>query len=239
MIGQRPQPHDGVAVVFDFFGTLTDPAAEADRRPAFDETAAVLGIPGDDFYAAMADSFPQRIVGACGSTRDTLLAMARACGTEPAPSTLDAAVRTHHAGAERVRRPRAGGLATLAALRGSGFRVGLLSDCSSELCEAWAGTPYAPLIDAPVFSWREGRRKPDPHLYATVAARLGVPPTRCWYVGDGGSREHQGAAAAGMHPILITNAGHPGAAVFRNDPDPFLPACQRFLKSDPLRVRES
>jgi putative hydrolase of the HAD superfamily len=132
-------------------------------------------------------------------------------------------VTSHHAGAELVRRPRSGALATLDRLRAGGYRLGLLSDCSSELYEAWADTPYASRIDAPVFSWREGLRKPDPRLYATVAARLGVPAEDCWYVGDGGSREHAGAERAGMRPVLITNAGHPGAHAFRVDPDAFVP----------------
>jgi putative hydrolase of the HAD superfamily len=108
-------------------------------------------------------------------------------------------------------------------LRAHGLRLGLISDCSSELCEAWPDTPYAPRIDAAVFSWQERRRKPDPRLYATVADRLGVPASACWYVGDGGSRELQGAAAAGMRPVLVTNAGWPGAHAYRVDPDPFRP----------------
>jgi putative hydrolase of the HAD superfamily len=50
-----------------------------------------------------------------------------------------------------------------------------------------------------------------------------VPASQCWFVGDGGSREHQGARSAGMRPVLVTNAGYPGATAFRDDPDPFLP----------------
>ncbi|MDT5014052.1 MAG: hypothetical protein QOD39_212, partial [Mycobacterium sp.] len=78
-------------------------------------------------------------------------------------------------------------------------------------------------IDAAVFSWQEGYRKPDGRLYATAAARLGVPAAQCWFVGDGGSREHQGAQAAGMRPVLVTNAAYPGAMAFRDDPDTFVP----------------
>jgi putative hydrolase of the HAD superfamily len=107
-------------------------------------------------------------------------------------------------------------LPVLDLLRASGFRLGLISDCSSELVEDWAATEFAARIDAPVFSWQEGYRKPDPRLYATASARLGVPPDACWYVGDGGSREFQGALAAGMHPI-------PAAAAHRTDPDTLVP----------------
>ncbi len=74
-----------------------------------------------------------------------------------------------------------------------------------------------------VFSWQEGYRKPDPRLYATVSRRLGVPAAESWYVGDGGSREHEGARRAGMRPVLVTNAAHPEAAGLRADPDPYRP----------------
>jgi putative hydrolase of the HAD superfamily len=38
-----------LAIVFDFFGTRTDPAAEMDRRTASGRTAEALGIPADRF----------------------------------------------------------------------------------------------------------------------------------------------------------------------------------------------
>ena len=210
-------------VVFDFFGTLTDPSAERLRKDSFAATAAALGVPADRFSAAMTRSFPQRIIGAYGGTRETLLAMARACGVEPCSGRLEHAVAIHHSGAERVRTPRPGVLTVLDHLRARGYRLGLLSDCSSELCEAWRETVYAARIDAPVFSWREGCRKPDPRLYALAADRLGVPAAECWFVGDGGSREHDGARRAGMRPVLVTNAAWPEASGLRDDPDSYLP----------------
>ena len=211
------------AIVFDFFGTLTDPRAEVGRRAAFEATAAALGVPADRFWTAMSDSFPERIVGHYGGTRSTLAAIARQCGVRPTEERLDAAVAAQAAGAERVRPPRPGALALLDRLRADGRRIGLISDCSSELCEAWPGTPYAPRIDVPVFSWREGCRKPDQRLYATVAERLRVPAAECWYVGDGGSREHDGARRAGMRPVLVTNAAFPEVRGLRSDPDSYRP----------------
>ncbi len=211
------------AIVFDFFGTLTDPGAEAHRRESFTGTAVALGLPLDVFWAAMSDSFPDRLVGRHRDTRQTMLAIARSCGVEPADDQLDAAVAAQKTGSERVRPPRPGALDLLDHLRAQGWRLGLISDCSSELVEAWPGTPYAPRLDAAVFSWREGRRKPDPHLYATAAARLDVPAGECWFVGDGGSREHDGARRAGMRPVLVTNVAFPTAGALRSDPDPYRP----------------
>jgi putative hydrolase of the HAD superfamily len=211
------------AIIFDFFGTLTDPGAEAERRDTFAATAAALGVPAAPFWEAMSGSFSERSTGVHGGTRETLLEMARRCGSEPSDRRLDAAVAAQHSGARRVRRPRPGVLRVLDDLRAAGFRLAVLSDCSSELCEGWADTAFAARVDAAVFSWQEGYRKPDLRLYATAAARLGVPASRCWFVGDGGSREHQGARAAGMRPVLVINAGYPGANAFRSDPDPFVP----------------
>jgi putative hydrolase of the HAD superfamily len=211
------------AVVFDFFGTLTDPSAEAGRRATFDATAAALGVPAGTFHAAMTGSFRERATGALGDTRSTLQAMALRCGVSATPEVLDRATAVQLAGSATVRTPRPGVLEVLAALRDRGLRLGLISDCSSELCESWPDTPFAPLIDAAVFSWREGYRKPDQRLYATAANRLGVTPPECLFVGDGGSREHGGAAAAGMRPVLVTNAGWPEAASYRDDPDTHVP----------------
>ncbi|MCU7726737.1 HAD family hydrolase [Actinoplanes sp. KI2] len=211
------------AIVFDFFGTLTDPGAEAGRRASFTATAAALGVPAEQFWREMAASFPERIVGRLGGTRATLRAIARRCGIEPAEERLDAAVAVQLAGAELVRPPRAGVLDLLDRLRADGFRIGLISDCSSELYESWPMTPYAPRIDAAVFSWHERCRKPDSRLYVAVSARLGVSPADCWYVGDGGSREHDGARRAGMRPVLVSNAGYPGVHDYRTDPDPYRP----------------
>jgi putative hydrolase of the HAD superfamily len=211
------------AVIFDFYGTLTDPSLESRRRSAFEATAAVLGIPAARFSSVMSASFPSRIVGATGDTRATLRAVAAACGVTASPKMLTAAVETHQSGAAALRRPRPEALGVLSSLRAAGFRIGLISDCSSELPEAWATTPYAPLVDVPLFSWAERRRKPDPRLYATAADRLGVPAAACWYVGDGGSRELTGARAAGMRPVLVTNAEYPGAHHHRGDPDSYLP----------------
>lgn len=112
----------------------------------------------------------------------------------------------------------------LRTVRRNGFRIALLSDCSSELCETWSDSPYAPLVDAAVFSWVVGYRKPDPRGYRAAAQAIGVTAGECWFVGDGGSRELQGAAAVGMRPVLLANTAYPDHAQYRDDPDALHPA---------------
>ena len=82
-----------------------------------------------------------------------------------------------------------------------------MSDCTSELPDAWPRLPLAALVDAPVFSCVERTRKPDPRLFRTVAAApAGRTQRACLYIGDGGGRELTGASAIGMRAVLLAGA---------------------------------
>jgi putative hydrolase of the HAD superfamily len=223
------------AIVFDFFGTLTNPENERSRRSVYDATAQVLGVPPDDFWQAVTASFTDRATGAFGGTAEALQEMATRCGRKPTRVELAAAVQVHHAGAQLLHFPRAGSLEVLRTLRDRGFGLGLLSDCSSELCEAWKDTVYAAHFDVTIFSWAVGYRKPDARGFSAVAEGLGVPPSLCWFVGDGGSRELSGAAAVGMTPILVANTAFPEYAQYQFDPDAFVP---RHVVDDIVDVPE-
>lgn len=212
------------AVVFDFFGTLTDPGRERSRRDVYDATAATLGVTPDRFWQEVSSTFTQRATGVFGDTRSTLRTIAQRCGARPSEDQLAHAVTAHHEGARLLHSPRPGALATLAELKARGFRLALLSDCSSELCELWDVSPYAEHFDATVFSWSVGFRKPDPRGFAKAAESLTVRAAECWFVGDGGSRELGGALAAGMRPVWITNAAYGQHAQYRDDPDAYVPA---------------
>ena len=63
--------------------------------------------------------------------------------------------------------------------------------------------PIAPLVDATVFSFVTGHRKPEPENYLACCAHLEVAPGDCVYVGDGGSDELAGASAVGMRAVHL------------------------------------
>ena len=66
-----------------------------------------------------------------------------------------------------------------------------------------------------VFSALRKAKKPEPIMYLSAAQELGVAPSDCLYVGDGSSRELSGAAAVGMHPVLIRASHEDNADSFR------------------------
>jgi putative hydrolase of the HAD superfamily len=104
-------------------------------------------------------------------------------------------------------------------LRAMGYRVGVLSDCTVELAECWTSLPLARLVDAVVLSCLEGRRKPDPKLFAAAASRLGVAPRECLYVGDGGGGELTGASAAGMTAVMLRAGDWAANAAYSREDD--------------------
>lgn len=181
----------------------------------------------------MSATFPDRITGGLGDTRSTLTTIARRCGVEPDPESLEAALAVHLRGARAVQQARPGAVQLLVELRSRGLGTALVSDCSSELVELWPAHPLAALINATVFSWECGYRKPDPRMFATAAELLGVAPEHCLNVGDGGGRELTGAARAGMTPVLVSNTDHPSAAAFRVDADDTVP---EHVVADPAQL---
>src|SRR5271165_674611 len=191
------------AVVFDFFGTLTPispPGIWADNTARL---AAVLGVPAAALLQALDDSFPERISGALGDVRQTLQVLAGRLGVQFSDGQLDRAVRVRREMQESMFTFRPEAVPVLRQLRARGFKIGLLSDCTSELPDAWPRLAVAGLVDAPVFSCQERTRKPDPRLFRKVAADLQVAPAQCLYVGDGGGRELTGATALGMRAVLL------------------------------------
>lgn len=194
------------AVVFDFFGTLTPdtPSHVWDAHAA--RSAAPLGIPPAIWRAALDSSFPERLAGTLGDLPQTLRTLARRCGVEPDERVLASACAARMDAQRELFVLRENALPILRQLRARGLRVGVLSDCTIELAETWPSLPPATLVDVIVFSCMEGRRKPDPILYQTVAQRLGVEAGDCLYISDGDRQELAGASICNMTAVMLRAA---------------------------------
>jgi len=191
------------AVIFDFFGTLVDNFSVREHERVLSEMAKVLSAPRDDFARMWVETFPDRATGIFPTVEANIEYICRALGCLVADALIRAASDIRLRFIRRTLKPRHGVLDTLVQLRAEGFKIGLITDCSSELPNLWPSTPFAPLIDVAVFSCHVGVRKPDPNIYRLACRRLGVAPQNCLYVGDGSSKELTGASAVGMQPLLI------------------------------------
>jgi hypothetical protein len=94
------------AVIFGYFGTLTDPGAEEYREPLAHRTGELLGVCRPRFWEALAGSFGERTIGVHGGTESTLRAVARSCGANPSSAQLAVALAHHRSGHARLRQPR-------------------------------------------------------------------------------------------------------------------------------------
>jgi putative hydrolase of the HAD superfamily len=203
------------AVLFDFFGTLTQ---AVHRGPLHARIARALGCDPDRMTAVLDRSFLDRSRGRFGDAAETLRWVCAQAGASPRPEALRAALAARVAAvrADTVLRPDA--LGTLRALRRGNVRTGVVSDCGYELPAFLPRLPVAPLLDAAVYSVHVGQRKPHPRMYLTACERLGVAPGECLYVGDGGSRELTGAEAAGLTAIRLAAPDLDGHLAYDRDP---------------------
>jgi putative hydrolase of the HAD superfamily len=191
-------------VLFDLFHTLACvPSAALLGEPAVPE---ILGVAADEWQRLYYDD---DVLGRCtGCVVDSVEAMRRV--THSIDPTIPEE-RIFAAVESRRRRFETGLLGieraildALDRLRSAGIRTALVSDAGADDVECWTRCPLCERLDAVVFSYRVGVRKPDARIYARALDALGVAPANAIFVGDGGSDEHRGARALGMTTVLVT-----------------------------------
>lgn len=91
----------------------------------------------------------------------------------------------------------------LDATRRRRLTVAIASNFDHRLHGIVAGTTELAAIDMIVVSSEVGARKPSPAFFAAIMNRLRIPANQIAFVGDDAINDGQGAADAGMHPILL------------------------------------
>lgn len=191
------------AVIFDLFGTLVDNFSFQEYEQMLSEMAAVLSVPRHDFVRLWVSTFDERATGFFETTEANIEHICQTLGLKVEANHIAIATQIRFDFTRRALTPRHDAVETLAQLKATGCKIGLISDCSSEVPFLWRDTPFAPLMDATIFSCVVGLTKPDPRIYQLTRELLGVIAQDCLYVGDGSSRELTGASQVGMHAVLI------------------------------------
>ena len=202
------------AVLFDFFGTLTQAVR---RGPLHAGIARSLGCDPKKMISVLDRSFLDRSRGAFGDATETLRWVCAQAGGSPRPDELRTALAARVAAVQADTTLRPDAVATLHALRRRGGATAVVSDCGYELPAFLPNLPIAPLLDATVYSVHVGQRKPHPGMYLTACERLRCAPEECLYVGDGGSRELTGATGLGMTAVRLAAPDLAGHLVYDAD----------------------
>jgi len=195
------------AVVLDLFGTLVFEFPRADWDAWLETAAAALEADPESFRAAWEATAIDRQTGRVGDIDENLRTIAARAGAWPTDAQIAEALEVRAALYRKWFVPRPGAEEILRELRDRRMPTALISMCAPDTPPLWRASPLAGLIDVEVFSCEVGLRKPDPEIYLLACRRLGVDPSACLYVGDGSYRELTGAAAVGMHAVLIRDPG--------------------------------
>ncbi|MFC2014740.1 HAD family hydrolase [Chloroflexota bacterium] len=191
------------AVVFDLFGTLINNIPSPINESMLVEMASILTVSGKESIRLWSDTYDQRSTGIFQNAEESIRYICKELGVSPPSTQVELAVRLRNEFIERMITPRPDSLEVLSYLKSASYKSGLITDCSAETVICWEKLPIANLIDVSVFSCSVGLKKPDPRIYHLAVEQLGVYPGDCLYIGDGGSQELTGAAAVGMHSVLI------------------------------------
>ena len=190
-------------VIFDFFGTLTPDLEAADVAASLVPVAKHLRADPSAFFREMKSSWVERCTGQLGGTQAALIEVARRAGSTLEEIDVTAALLARLKSFELLAQVRPEVLEILSRLRGEGLRLGVISDCGPELVDLWPRLPVARMVDVTVLSAAVGAKKPDPILFRRACDGLNLAPRDCMYIGDGGSNELLGAAAAGLSPVWL------------------------------------
>jgi putative hydrolase of the HAD superfamily len=192
------------ALIVDLFSTLV-PDGDAERELVNRDMARVLGVEPAAFMREFDATAYERFTGACGDLHRTLRVIARRCGEDPTDEQVhQATVIRRRFARQLLAAASAGTLEGLAELRSAGWRIGLVSDVTWETQFEWPESALRPYFETTAFSAEVGAAKPEPAIYLAACDALGVSPSDCVYVGDGGQNELPGAAALGMSAIRTT-----------------------------------
>jgi putative hydrolase of the HAD superfamily len=191
------------AILFDLFGTLVDNMTNAQVADFRRRTSEALCVPEDEYARGWAATFTQRAKGEFGSVEAAIRAAAERCATPYNRDGLRAALEVRRYWMGVWMTPRKDACSTILAFRERGYKIGLLSNCSEDVPEMWNTTPFADIIDEPLFSCSEGLRKPMPEFYQRAMTKLGVEAANCVYIADGDNGELAVATQLGMPTIMI------------------------------------
>ena len=184
-------------------GVTTDAAtlrrAEVDGRRAYDHSrrlpdlaTAPLGGPGDirRYFGGMLEAvgLPAARIDA---VIDRFIERERSAG-----------LWTH---------PMEGARAAVEAIGALGLRRAVVSNSDGRAEWHLQHTDVRAGLEFVIDSYVVGVEKPDPAIFRLALERLGVAAPRALYVGDIRSVDEAGAAAAGMHFVLIDPTGSYGA----------------------------
>ena len=205
------------AVLFDLFGTLVPSPPARGYQEVVDSIAGIAGLPKPEFSDRWMSVNDDRLKGTIGSSGGEIGHVMGLFGVTLSDDQMAECVQVRRDAMPSWLEPKPDCIETMQQLKDSGIEIALVSDCVFDVPAVWPSTPFAPLFSTTVFSCELGTRKPDALLYETAMAGLGVTPSKCLFIGDGGSNELQGARDLGIAAYMLDDQPTDLTTVLRVD----------------------
>lgn len=189
---------------FDLFDTL----CALDESLYFEgkhKAAEAAGLPFDAFMAAWRDTAKRAGTGLLKDPFERASEALKACGVEERSAVMEVA-RLDIDTIQRSVSYYPGAAEALGALRGLGFRLGLISNATATTAFIIRPLHLRDRLDLLVFSYEEGVAKPDPEIFRRALSRAGCPEDRALFIGDGANGELDAAAGLGMATLRLDHA---------------------------------
>lgn len=207
------------AIIFDLYGTLVDNFSFKEHNYMLKRMSIILELDTTKFTSEWLDSFKLRILGKLKGPKENIIYICKKLKKEIDIEKIDKAASIRFDFERKALKPRKDYIKTLKYIKTLGYKLGLISDCSYETSSIWENSEFYGIINNPVFSSVVGIKKPDKNIYLLACRKLGVKPSECIYIGDGGSNELTGAAEVGMKPIRLQVSYEKGEDTYRIDED--------------------
>lgn len=200
------------AIGFDLDGTLLDHRGSA--TAAVDEFLLLLGItPSDEarqvWFTVEEAEFERWRTGLIGfqeQRRNRLRRVLPALGISAPehPAELDRLFEDYLVAYRNAWTAFPDSVSVLSSLRLRGYRLGILTNGSQEQqLDKLRAIGLLELVDVVCTSELIGFQKPDRRAFEILAARLGVEPADCIFIGDNPEHDVAGARLAGMQAALV------------------------------------
>jgi len=200
------------AVIFDLFGTLI---ANYDRSHYFtviERMGDAAGADPIEFRKLWRECYVERLTGVFADESENIRWVCDQLSVTTDAARIERSNQVYREFAlPFLMSPRESVLETLSALKKRGIKTGLLSDCGPWVPGTWQESPFANLIDFPVYSSTSGMKKPAATLYQKAADGLSTKPNECMYVADGNGEELVVARQLGMRAVKIEPWNEPGS----------------------------
>lgn len=191
------------AIIFDLFGTLVNNPTFQEYHKLLSQMASILSVPSENFSRFWIETSKKRAIGIFKTTEDNLRYICNALHINVKEDQINTILDLRLNLTRKDLKPKSDTIETLSELKKNGYKIGLISNCSTEVPLLWKSTQFAEIIDVAIFSSAVGLKKPDPKIYKLACQKLDVITQNCLYIGDGDSHELTGASQVGLDPILI------------------------------------